>query len=150
MINSKVSKAHTKFFLVITAVIFIGLFSCGSDEGTNDDEWKYVGDVRDEKGQNVSVYIDLKGMYIEGNIRKFWIRYYAKKSDTQSQERYIRQLGFWEVDCKDRTLYVLGEEYYGIDGQLLGRTEERVKENYKKETLGDKLASAACRYAGRN
>ena len=89
-------------------------------------------------------------MHIEGNIRKFWIRYYAKKDGGQSKETYIRQLGFWEVDCNNRTLYVVGEEYYGEDGQVLGRSEERLKEDYKQGTIGDKLASAACRYAGRD
>ena len=150
MIESRKIKIISKLILIIGAAFFLGLYSCGGDDGTKGHEWKYVGDVRDEQGENVSVFIDLKGMHIEGNIRKFWIRYYAKKDGSQSKETYIRQLGFWEVDCNDRTLYVLGEEYYGVDGQVLGRTEERFKEDYKQGTIGDKLASSACRYAGRD
>jgi len=150
MIDFRQIKMVSKLTLIIVAVLFLGLVSCGKDNETTYDGWKYVGDVRDEKGGYVSVYIDINDMQIEGNIRKFWIRYYAKKSGEDNKEKYIRQIGFWEVDCQDRTLYVLGEEYYGSDARLLGRTQERVKENYKKDSLGDKLAYAACRYAGKN
>lgn len=161
MSNFRRIKIFSKLTLIITAVLFIALFSCGNEEELTSsysispppspsDGWKYVGDVGDKKGGYVSVYIDLNDMQIEGNIRKFWIRYYAKKSGGEKEERYIRQIGYWEVDCQDRTLYRLGEEYYGSNSQLLGRTEERIKENYKEESLGDKLAYAACRYAGRN
>jgi len=150
MSNFRRIKIFSKLTLIITAVLFIGLFSCRNGERTSSDGWKFVGDVSDKKGGYVSVYIDLNDMQIEGNIRKFWIRYYAKKSGGEKEERYIRQIGYWEVDCQDRTLYRLGEEYYGSNSQLLGRTEERIKENYKEESLGDKLAYAACRYAGRN
>ncbi len=150
MIDFRQIKMVSKLTLIIVAVFFLGLVSCGKDNETSYDGWKYVGDVRDEKGGYVSVYIDVNDMQIEGNIRKFWIRYYAKKSGEDNKEKYIRQIGFWEVDCQDRTLYVLGEEYYGSDARLLGRTQERVKENYKKDSLGDKLAYAACRYAGKN
>jgi len=137
-------------FLIVAVILFAGLCSCSSGEKTSGDIGKYVGDVRDEKGGVIEVYIDLKGMEIEGQIRKFWIRYYSEKTVGDSKEKYIRQVGYWEVDCQDRTLHVLGEEYYGPEGQVLGRTEERVKEDYKEGSLGDKLASAACRYAGRN
>ena len=150
MIEFRKIKVLSKLILVICSVLFLGLFSCGSDDVSSDNKWKYVGDVRDEKGKNVSVYINLQDMHIGDNIRKFWIRYYAKKDDSQSDETYIRQLGFWEVDCNDRALHVLGEEYYSSDGQLVGRTEERFKEDYKEGSIGDKLTSAACRYAGRD
>ncbi len=150
MSKSKKIKLYSKLFLFITAVLFIGLVSCGKDEDSSDSGWKYVGDVVGEDGGLVSVYIDLNDMVVEGNIRKFWIRYYAEKSTTGSGEKYIRQLGFWEANCNDWTLYVLGEEYYGVNGELLGRMEERTLEKYKKGSLGDKLAAAACRYAGRN
>ncbi len=137
-------------FLVVAAILFVGLHSCGSGEKTSGDVGKYVGDVTDEKGGQVSVYIDLKNMEIEGQIRKFWIRYYAEKTVGESKQSYMRQIGFWEVDCQDRTLHVLSEEYYGPEAQVLGRTEERMKEDYKEGSLGEKLSSAACRYAGRN
>jgi len=137
-------------FLIVAAVLFVGLQSCGSGDNTSDDTGKYVGDVKDEKGRQVSVYIDLKNMQVDGQIRKFWIRYYSAKSDGENKESYMRQVGFWEVDCLDRTLHVLEEEYYSPEGQVLGRTNERVKEDYEEGALGDKLASAACRYAGRN
>lgn len=138
---------YLKLLLLITFVFCLALVSCTGDEGSSDEGWKYVGDVRDEKGAYVSVYIDLDDMLIEGNIRKFWIRYYAAKNG--SDEKYIRQIGMWEVNCYDGTLYVLGEEYYGVEGQVLGRTEERIKEDYKEDSLGNKLVSSACRYAGR-
>lgn len=141
---------NIKYLLIVAAVLFAGLSSCGSGEKTSDERGKFVGDVKDEKGGVIEVYIDLKGMEIEGQIRKFWIRYYGEKTVDESKQKYIRQVGFWEVNCQDRTLYVLGEEYYGPEGQVLGRTEERVKEDYEEGSLGEKLASAACRYAGRN
>ncbi len=150
MIDFRKIKMVTKLTLIIIAVLFLGLVSCGKDDEASDDGWKYVGDVRDEKGGYVSVYLDQNNMLIEGNIRKFWIRYYADNGGDDNKEKYIRQIGFWEVDCQDRTLYVLGEEYYGSDGRLLGRTEERAKEDYTKNSLGDKMTYAACRYAGKN
>jgi len=150
MIELRKIKMFSRLALIIIAVLSVGLLSCGKDDEASSDGWKYVGHVSDKKGGNVSVYLDLNDMHIEGNIRKFWIRYYAKKSSGDNKEKYIRQIGYWEVDCQDRTLYRLGEEYYGANSQLLGRTEERIKENYKKDSLGDKLAYTACRYAGRN
>lgn len=138
---------YLRLFLFITFIFCLGLISCRGEKDSSEEGWKYVGDVRDEKGEYVAVYIDLDDMLIEGNIRKFWIRYYAAKNG--SDEKYIRQIGMWEVNCNDGTLYVLGEEYYGVEGQVLGRREERIKEDYKKASLGDKLVSSACRYAGR-
>ena len=138
---------YLKLLLFITFLFCLGLVSCKGDKGSSYEGWKYVGDVRDEKGQHVSVYINVEDMLIEGNIRKFWIRYYAAKNG--SDEKYIRQIGMWEVNCNDGALYVLGEEYYGDEGQVLGRVEERTKEDYKEDSLGTKLVSSACRYAGR-
>ena len=137
-------------FLVLAAILFVGLQSCGSGDNASDDIGKYVGDVKDEKGGQASVYIDLKNMQIDGQIRKFWISYYGYKSTGEGKESYMRQTGFWEVDCLDRKLSVLQEEYYGPQGQVLGRTEERFKEEYTEGSIGDKIASTACRYAGRN
>ncbi|MCK5391263.1 MAG: hypothetical protein KAJ31_02455 [Deltaproteobacteria bacterium] len=150
MIDFRQIKMVSKLTLIIVAAFFLGLASCGKDNETSYDGWKYVGHISDKKGGNVSVYLDLNDMQIEGNIRKFWIRYYAKKDSVDNKEKYIRQIGYWEVDCQDRTLYRLGEEYYGSNSQLLGSTDERIQENYKKDSLGDKLAYAACRYAGKN
>lgn len=138
----------SKLTLVVTAVFFLGLVSCGNNDESPYDGWKYVGEVRAENDTFVSVYIDLKGMEVEGNIRKFWVRHYADKGG-DSKEKYIRQLGYWEVECQDRELYVLGEEYYNSNGKVLGRSEERIKEDYSKDSLGDKMTYAACRYAGR-
>ena len=149
MIKLRKHKICSKLFLFMVLVLFVGLASCGGGNEGSENEWKYVGDVRDEKGEYIKVYIDLNNMVIDDNIRRFWIRYYAKK-DSASEERYIRQMGLWEVNCNDGALYVLGEEYYATNGQLLGRNEERREEDYKEGSLGDKLASAACRYAGRN
>lgn len=137
-------------FLLIFSIFIIGLSSCGSDDERSLDAGKYVGDVRDEKGGQVSVYIDLKNMQIDGQFRKFWIRYYGNKNVGETKESYMRQIGHWEVDCLDRTLYVLEEEYYSPEGKVLGRTDERKEEKYNEGALGDKLASAACRYGGRN
>lgn len=148
MTGASKMKYYSILLLFVTLILCCGLVSCRSNDSGSQDGWKYVGDVRDESGQYVSVYIDLDDMIIEDNIRKFWIRYYAAKSD--SEEKYIRQIGFWEVDCTGGDLFVLGEEYYGPDGQLLGRSEERIKEEYEESSLGDKLSSSACRYAGRN
>ena len=149
MINTGNINIFSKLLIILCAVIFIGLFSCGNN-GSSDHEWTYLGEVRDEKGKFVSVYIDLKNMQVEDKIRTFWIRYYAPTNDSESEEKYIRQLGLWEVDCQDRKLYVLEEEYYGPDGQVLGRSDKRIKEEYDENSIGNKMSAAACRYAGRN
>lgn len=136
--------------LLLSVVFLTGLVSCGNDDDSSVDSWKFVSNFKDEKGQYVDVYIDLKNMEIEGKIRKFWIRYYADKISGEDSDQYIRQTGYWEVDCQDRTLHVLEEKGYGTEGQVLGGRKERVKEEYAEGSLGDKLASVACRYAGRN
>ncbi len=148
MTSTSKMKYYSILLMFAAIIVCCGLASCRSNDSGSQDGWKYIGDVRDESGQYVSVYIDLDGMIIEDKIRKFWIRYYATKNG--SEEKYIRQIGFWEVDCNSGDLFVLGEEYYGTDGKLLGRSEERIKEEYEDDSLGDKLSSSACRYAGRN
>lgn len=150
MIDIRKFKSFSRLLFLILLVLFTGLISCGNDNESSEKEWKYVGEVRDEKGKPVSVYIDLKNMQVNENIRKFWIRYYANKNESESEEKYIRQKGFWEVDCQDRTLYVLEEEYYDPEGQVLGKSEQRKKEEYDENSIGSKLSSAACRYAGRD
>jgi len=150
MIDIRKLKSFSRHLFLILLVLFTGFISCGNGNESSEKEWKYVGEVRDEKGKPVSVYIDLKNMQVNENIRKFWIRYYANKNDSEPEERYIRQKGFWEVDCQDRTLYVLEEEYYDPEGQVLGKSEQRKKEEYDENSIGSKLASAACRYAGRD
>jgi len=150
MINSRYFNKFSKLLIILCAVIFIGLFSCGNDQTSSYDGWTYLGEVRDEKGTFVSVYIDLKNMEVNDKIRTFWIRYYAPKNAGETEEKYIRQLGFWEVDCQDRKLYVLEEEYYGPDGQVLGRSDKKIKEEYDENSIGNKMSAAACRYAGRN
>lgn len=150
MINTGNSKKFSKLLIILYVVIFLSLFSCGNDQESSNDGWTYLGEVRDEKGKYVSVYIDLKNMQVQDKIRTFWIRYYAPKNDDESEEKYIRQLGLWEVDCQDRKLYVLEEEYYGHDGQVLGRSDKKIKEEYDENSIGNKMSAAACRYAGRN
>ncbi len=150
MINTRNFDKFSKLLMILCAVIFIGLFSCGNDQESSGDEWTYLGEVRDEKGKYVSVYIDLKNMEIKDKIRTFWIRYYAPINDGETEERYIRQLGLWEVDCQDRKLYVLKEKYYGPNGQVLGRSDKKIKEEYDENSIGNKMSAAACRYAGRN
>ncbi|MEQ9617955.1 MAG: hypothetical protein RIG61_02145 [Deltaproteobacteria bacterium] len=135
-------------FALILLTLTVFFFSCGSDNKT-DERWKYVGGIKGEKEQTISVYMDMSNIEIDDNKRKFWIKYMDFKKDG-SAEQYIRQTGYWEVDCFDRNLFRLGEEYYGPDNQLLGRSEERVKEeSASSESLGAKMADVACRYAGR-
>lgn len=140
----------------IAAVLFFAALSCAlmiscTGESGADSNWKFVANIPDENEIPVSVYMDLKS--IERNdknyIRKFWIRYDAYKSGN-SGEKFTRQTGYWEVDCFDRTLYRLGEEYYNTEGMMTGKSDERVKEEYKPdESLGAKISAMACRYAGR-
>jgi len=150
MIYIRKLKSFPRLLFLILLVLFTGLISCRNDNESLGKEWKYVGEVRDEKGKPLYVDIDLKNMQVNDNIRKFWIRYYANKNDSETEEKYIRQKGFWEVDCQDRTLYVLEEEYYDPEGQILGKSEQRKKEEYDENSIGSKLSSAACRYAGRD
>ena len=134
----------TIVLLLILPVMCLAL-SCG-DSGSKE-KLKFLGNIKDENGNYISVYMDLSNMEVNDTKRKFWIRYTAK---AESGEEQIRQIGHWEVDCNDRTLYRLSEEYYGPDSQVLGKTNERVKEEYKsKESLGAKMAAVACRYGGR-
>ena len=45
---------------------------------------------------------------------------------------------------------MLEEKYYGPNGQLLGRSDKKIKEEYDENSIGNKMSAAACRYAGRN
>jgi hypothetical protein len=135
------------FLLFVTALVL--LISCRGG-GTDKDGWKYVGTMKDEKGAAVNVYLDTANIEINGNKRKFWIRYVSSKTEGSKQEEYIRQTGYWEIDCFDMTLFRLGEEYFSPSGKLLGRTEKRVREEYSSyDSLGAKMSEIACRYAGR-
>ena len=127
------------FLLFISALAL--LVSCRGG-GEEKEGWKYIGTIKDEKGAAVNVYMDVAHLEIDGNIRKFWIRYMALNPEAETQEEYIRQTGYWEINCFDMTLYRLGE--------LLGKTEKRAREEYSSyESLGAKMSEMACRYAGR-
>lgn len=142
-----IPRKYSKFALILlTLTVFF--FSCGGDNKT-EEKWKYVGAIKGDKEQTISVYMDMSNIEINDNKRKFWIRYMDSKGDG-SGEQYVRQIGYWEVDCFDKTLFRLGEEYYGPNDQLLGRSEERVREEYSSyESLGAKMSDVACRYAGK-
>ena len=134
--------------LVFSVLAFSLLISCKSESGP-DDDWKFVAKIADENERPVAVYMDLKSIEINDNVRKFWIRYVGQKPGNTG-ETFIRQTGYWEVDCFDRPLYRVGEEYYNPEGLLRGKSDERLKEEYESdEALGAKLAAMACRYAGR-
>lgn len=150
VINVRGKIVLTGLLLITLLFLLTGLVSCGDGDGSSEDAWKYVGEMRDEHGKNVLVYIDLKNMQVDDKIRTFWIKYYAEKDDGEPEERYVRQKGLWEVDCQDRALYVLEEEYYSTDGELLGKNDKMKKEEYEEDSLGTKMTAAACRYAGRN
>jgi hypothetical protein len=135
------------FLLFISALAL--LVSCRGG-GEEKDGWKYIGTIKDEKGAAVNVYMDVAHLEIDGNKRKFWIRYMALNPEAETQEEYIRQTGYWEINCFDMTLYRLGEQYFSPGGKLLGKTEKRAREEYNSyESLGAKMSEMACRYAGR-
>ena len=124
------------------------MFSCRGEKGTVDN-WKYVGTIKDEKGNEVGVFMDMANLEIDGNKRKFWIRYMGIK-EGKTREKCIRQTGYREIDCYDRTLFRLGEEYDNPEGTLLAKSEKRVREEYSSyESLGAKMSDVACRYAGK-
>ncbi|MEW6145405.1 MAG: surface-adhesin E family protein [Thermodesulfobacteriota bacterium] len=124
------------------------LFSCRGGESDND-SWKFVATIKDEKGADVDVYLDTANIEINGDTRKFWIKYVATKEVDGAREEYVRQTGYWEINCFDRSLYRLAEEYFSPSGKLLGRTEKRVWEEYSSyQSLGAKMSDMACRYAG--
>lgn len=134
----------TMILLVALSVTSMVL-SCGGDSGS-DGKLKFLGKIKDDKGNYIGVYLDTSNIEINDTKRKFWIRYV---SDDQEEGEYIRQIGYWEVDCSDRSLYRIAEEYYSPNSKLLGRSEERVKEEYEPEhSLGAKMAAAVCRYGG--
>ena len=137
-------------FLLVIFSVFIVLISCRGEK-PDKDRWKYVSVIGDEKGRKVTVYLDTANIEIDGNKRKFWIKYVASKgADGKDRDEYIRQTGYWEIDCYDRSLYRLGEEYFNPGGKLLGRTEKRVREEYSSySSLGAKMSDIACRYAGK-
>ena len=136
------------FFVFI--ILLLGLVVSCRGGGADKGGWKYVGTIKDEKGSAVNVYLDTTDLEIDGNKRKFWIRYMALKPDGDDQEEYVRQTGYWEIDCFDMSLYRLGEQYFSPTGQLLGKTEKREREEYNSyNSLGAKMSEMACRYAGR-
>lgn len=146
MINIKTIKV-----LLFICICFF-LYACGGGEGrdTQANGWKYLGDMKGDKGMTISVYIDTDSIEIYDNIRKFWIKYVAKKTDDRDDEGYVIQRGFWEIDCFDRKLFRLKEEYYTPSSQLIRSTDERTREDYSgDQSLGAKMSYAACRYAGR-
>lgn len=135
-------------FALIILTLTVFFISCGGENKT-EENWKYVGSIKGKKGQTISVYMDMPNIEINDNKRIFWIRYMDPGGDGGG-ETYVRQIGRWEVDCFDKTLFRLGEEYYGPNNQLLGRSEKRVREEYSSyESLGAKMSDVACRYAGR-
>ncbi len=137
-------------FLLMLFSVFILLVSCRGEK-TERDGWKYVSVIGDEKGRKVTVFLDTNNIEIDGNKRKFWIKYVAAKpGGGDDRGEYIRQTGYWEIDCYDRSLYRLAEEYFSPGGKLLGRTEKRVREEYGSyQSLGAKMSDIACRYAGK-
>lgn len=146
MININTLKA----LLFLSVCMF--LYSCGGGDSTDSLEggWKYLGDMKPVKGMSVSVYLDTDSIEVDGNIRKFWIKYVAKKADDANAEGFVRQRGYWEVDCFDRKLFRLKEEFYSPSSKLIGSTDERKQEDYSgDQSLGAKMSYAACRYAGR-
>lgn len=139
--------------IILAAVLFsisVSLISCGVGGEDGDEGWKYLGDMQPEPGATVSVYIDTDSIEVNDNIRKFSIKYVQKKTDDKNDPGYVRQLGYWEVDCFDRKLYRLKEEYYSPSSKLISSTDERKEEKYSgDQSLGAKMAYAACRYAGK-
>jgi hypothetical protein len=104
--------------LLLAALSYALIISCTGESGA-DSNWKFVANIPDENEIPVSVYMDLKSIERNDNndIRKFWIRYDAYKSG-KSGEKFTRQTGYWEVNCFDRALYRLGEEYYNTEGMI--------------------------------
>ena len=136
----------TVFFVVLFFMISCG----GADRERPDIGWKYLGDIPQQGGLTVSVYIDTDNIEVNDNIRKFWIKYVERKADDKDDPGYVRQRGYWEVDCFDRKLYRLKEEYYSPDSKLIMSTDKRMQEEYSgDQSLGAKMSYAACRYAGR-
>lgn len=123
-------------------------FSCGGSSEA--DGWKYLGDIPQKSGKTVSVYIDTASIEVKDNIRTFRIQYVERDPSDLNDEGYVRQYGYWEVDCFDRKLFRLKEEYYSPSSKLISTDETRVQEEYAgDESLGAKMSYAACRYAGR-
>ena len=138
-----------KALLFLCVCVF--LCACGGGDGSSQAErWKYLGDMNTKKDKTISVYMDTNSIEIYDNIRKFWIKYVVKKKVDKNAEGYVIQRGYWEVDCFDRKLFRLKEEYYTPSSRLIRSTDERVREEYSgNKSIGAKLSSAACRYAGR-
>lgn len=138
------------YTLLVLAILLTSVlaFSCGG--GSEGDGWKYLGDIPQKSGKKVSVYIDTASIDVKDNIRTFRIQYVERDPSDVNDEGYTRQLGYWEVDCFDRKLFRLKEEYYGPSSKLISTDEERVEEEYEgDQSLGAKMSYAACRYAGR-
>ncbi len=143
-----------KFNILLAAAflsISVCLISCGGgDNGERPDiGWKYLGDMQPEPGVTVSLYLDTDNIEVDDNIRKFSIKYVQRKIDDENDPGYVRQLAYWEVDCYDRKLYRLKEEYYSPSSKLISSTDERKEEKYAgDQSLGAKMSYTACRYAG--
>ena len=142
-----------RFSIYLAAVFFsvsVCLLSCGGDTAERSDTgWKYLGDMQPKSGVSVSVYLDTDNIEVDGNIRKFSIKYVQRNTDDENDPGYVRQLGYWEVDCFDRKLYRLKEEYYSPSSKLISSTEGRKEEKYAgDQSLGAKMSYTACRYAG--
>ncbi len=139
------------FLAAVFLSISVCLISCSGDSAQDTDtRWKYLGDMYPEQGAVVSVYLDLDSIEVNDNTRKFFIKYVQRKADDENDPGYIRQLGYWEVDCFDRKLFRLREEFYSPSSKLINATEGREEDKYTNDdSLGAKVSYAVCRYAGR-
>ena len=69
MMKSNKLKSYSKLILLLVLIISMGIVACRGDKDSSQEEWKYVGDLRNQKGEYISVYIDLNNMEIEEQLK---------------------------------------------------------------------------------
>lgn len=139
----------TLYSALLGIIFTVSLLSISCVGDSAQDRWKYLGDIPKKPDLVVSVFLDTDTIEIDGNIRKFWIKYVERNPNDARDPGYVRQKGYWEVDCFDRKLFRLKEEYYSPSSKLISTDDERKQEEYEgDQSLGAKMSYAACRYAG--
>ncbi len=147
-------EGYIKLFIIALVLVSVFVAPGCKTEKVADDGWRFLGAIQDENGDAVGVFLDTTKIEVKNGKRTFWVKYVANTNPNQKpkspEDTYIRQTGFWEVDCFDRSLERVSEEYYDSAGKLLGKTTERMKEEYDdKGSIGAKMADMACRYGGK-
>ena len=139
------SKESILLFVLFISSSFIFLSCKDRDNATVN--WKSIGTTIAENGSAYNVSVDLKSIeFLDDEKKSFWVKFdtLPQNRDDENFNSYTKQMTFWQVGCKDKSLTRLAEELYDSDSVLLTMSEEVEKVEYEPNTIGEKIANYAC------